>query len=94
MRSRLVVLLCWSVMVGNLLIAATAPTLIIRSHGDPLGFAIQMCITNVLSFGCALILKARILRERTKGLGVPVQGHLRTKEAENRTLPNDDERAR
>jgi hypothetical protein len=63
---RLVSVLCWLVMLGNLLMAATVPTLIVRSKGELLAFATQMCITNILSFCCAFILRARIVRDRQR----------------------------
>jgi hypothetical protein len=64
MRARVVLLLCWVVILGNLIMAATVPTLIVRSGGELLAFAIQMGITNVLSFSCAVILRRSVLRER------------------------------
>ena len=67
MRERLLIGLCWLVILGNLLMAANAPTLMIRSKGELLAAAAQMCAINILSICCAFILRARIIRESRAG---------------------------
>jgi hypothetical protein len=62
MRRQLTLVLCWLVMLGNF---TTWMFSVGVAAGDQsfVPYMIQLCVTAVLSFACAVILRKRVVKE-------------------------------
>jgi hypothetical protein len=95
MRRQVLLVFCWVVMFGNVVIAIPTST-VAHCYPELLSVEMEVFVVALLSFWCALILRGRVVRstaqsppESAREMGRPVSGTVKAPIAEHNDAGTD-----